>query len=153
MRYALVFLLAPALIGQNRASVAGTFGYSNFLDESAQHHVTFGGTARVYFTQRTALEPEVTYMYRSVEDKDLLLQANLTRDLGKATGRAVPYVIGGAGRIWTFNPRFTVSSWSAGGGVGTRIFVTERFFVAPEVRLGTEPIFRLQVSAGWTSRR
>lgn len=94
---------------------------------------------RISFTQRTAIEPEVTYLYRQTEDTDLLLQANLTRDLGKATGRAVHCVIGGAGRIWTFNPRFKASSWTAGGGVGTRIFLADRCFVAPEVRLGTEP--------------
>lgn len=153
MRSAVVCLLAvPALLAQSRGSVAGTFGYANFLDDSPQHHVTFGGAARVYFTQRSAVEPEVTYMYRSAEDKDLLVQANLTRDLGKATGRAVPYLTGGAGRIWTFNPRFTVSSWTAGGGVGTRIFISDRFFIAPEVRLGTEPIVRLQVSVGWARR-
>lgn len=153
MRYLVVWLAAvPALFGQGRGSVAGTFGYANFLDESAQHHMTFGGAARIYFTQRAAIEPEVTYLYRSAEDKDLLLQANITRDLGKATGRAVPYVIAGVGRIWTFNPRFTVSSWTTGGGVGTRIFLTDRFFVAPEVRLGTEPILRLQLSAGFARR-
>lgn len=153
MRPAILLLLAPALFAQIRGSIAGTFGYSNFLDDSAQHHVTAGGAARFYISQRVAIEPEVTYMYRSAEDKDLLLQANITRDLGKATGRAVPYLIAGAGRIWTFNPRFTVSTWTAGGGGGARIFVTDRFFLAPEVRLGTEPIIRLQLSAGWANRR
>ncbi len=128
-------------------------GFANFLDESYQGHVTAGGSVRAYFSRRGAIEPEVTYMYGSARDKDVLLQMNVSRDLGKATGRAVPFLIVGAGRLWHFDPLFTISTWTGGFGGGARVFVTERFFIAPEARLGTEPIVRFQVGLGWANRR
>ena len=112
----LPLLTALPALAQTRAYVGGTVGYSTFIDESDQSHVTAGGVARLYVSRRVAVEPEITYMYRSRFDKDLLLQGNISRDLGKATGKNVPFVTLGAGRLWTFNPRFTVSTWTAGGG-------------------------------------
>ena len=128
-------------------------GYATFLDDSDQSHATFGGSARFYFTRRNAIEPEVLYLYRNASDKDLLLQVNYVRDLGRAQGKAVPYVIGGAGYIWGLRSRFTERSPSASGGFGVRVFLRDRFFISPEVRLGAEPVFRLQVSFGWATNR
>jgi hypothetical protein len=128
-------------------------GYATFIDESNQSHVTFGGSPRFYFTRRNAIEPEILYLYRNADDKDLILQANYVRDLGAARGRAVPYLIGGVGFLWGFRTRFTETSGTLGGGVGVRVFLGGRFFVSPEIRVGAEPILRLQVSAGWASRR
>lgn len=149
---AILLMFVSAACAQTRASLAATFGYATFLDESSQNHVTAGAAARVYFTRRTAVEPELTYMYRSQADKDVLLQANLVRDLGRADGRVVPFLTAGAGRLWNIAPRFTVSTWTGSGGGGFRYFVTERFFVAPEVRIGSEPVLRIQMSAGWATR-
>ncbi len=90
--------------------VSASVGYATFIDESDQSHATFGGSARFYFTRRNAIEPEVLYLYRDASDKDLLLQVNFVRDLGTAKGRAVPYLIGGAGYIWGLRSRFTERS-------------------------------------------
>ena len=133
--------------------VSAGAGYATFIDESDQSHATAGGSARFYFSRRNAIEPEVLYLYRDASDKDLLLQVNYVRDLGPSTGKAVPYLIGGAGYIWGLRSRFTERSATASGGFGVRVFLSERFFVSPEVRLGAEPIFRLQLSFGWTSNR
>lgn len=133
--------------------VSAGVGYATFIDESDQSHATFGGSARFYFTRRNAIEPEVLYLYRDASDKDLLLQVNFVRDLGTAKGKAVPYLIGGAGYIWGLRSRFTERSPTASGGFGVRVFLGSRFFVSPEVRVGAEPILRLQVSLGWASNR
>jgi len=133
--------------------VAAGGGYATFIDESYQSHATVGGSARFYFTRRNAIEPEVLYLYRDAGDKDLILGVNYVRDLGRATGRVVPYAIGGAGFLWGFRPRFTETSGTVSGGIGARIFLGERFFISPEARFGAEPILRVQVGVGWASRR
>jgi hypothetical protein len=133
--------------------VAGGLGYATFIDESDQSHLTAGGSARFYLTRRNAIEPELLYLYRNAGDKDLVLQANYVRDLGHARGRAVPYLIGGIGFLWGFRTRFTETTGTLAGGFGVRVFVGDRFFLSPEVRLGSEPILRLQVGLGWASRR
>ena len=149
-------LLAAAVVTPAQklpVHVAGGLGYATFIDESDQSHVTAGGSARFYLTRRNAIEPELLYLYRNAADKDLILQVNYVRDLGQARGRAVPYVIGGVGFLWGFRPRFTETTGTLAGGFGVRIFGGNRFFVSPEVRFGTEPILRMQVSLGWASRR
>lgn len=157
MLYASLFALMFAFVlpAQNTQAiqVAGGLGYATFIDESDQSHITAGGAARVYLTRRNAIEPEVLYLYRNAADKDLILGVSYVRDLGKATGRAVPYAVAGVGYLWGFRPRFTETSGTVAGGFGVRIFTGDRFFVSPEVRLGTEPILRLMVSFGWASKR
>lgn len=158
-RVLLVLFSAFILRGQQQPApalpvhVSAGLGYATFIDESDQSHVTAGAAARVYFTRRNAVEPELLYLYRDAADKDLLLGVNYVRDLGQARGRAVPYAIAGAGYVWGFRPRFTVSSGTLAGGFGVRFFPGERFFVSPEVRIGTEPILRVQLSFGWATRR
>lgn len=150
---ALIFAFVLQAQPSQPVQLSGGVGYATFIDESDQSHVTAGGAARVYFTRRNAIEPEVLYLYRNAADKDLILGVNYVRDLGQARGRAVPYAIVGAGYLWGFRPRFTETTGTLAGGFGVRVFSGERFFVSPEVRVGTEPILRLQVSLGWASRR
>ena len=133
--------------------VAGGAGYGTFLDESAENHFSVGGSARFYFTRRNAFEPEVLFLYRDASDKDLVVQANYVRDLGQANGRVVPYVIAGFGLLREIRPRFSTSSATTSAGAGARVFVTRNVFLSPEIRLGTEPVLRFQVSAGWDARR
>jgi hypothetical protein len=136
---------------EQRAQVSAGLGYATFIDESGQSHATAGGAARVYFTRRNAIEPELLYLYKDAADKDLILGVNYVRDLGQARGRAVPYSTVGVGFLWGFRPRFTETTGTLTGGFGVRVFTSGRFFVSPEVRIGAEPILRLQVSFGWDS--
>lgn len=155
MKSLLFGLLACALLPAQTpgVQVSGAVGYATFLDESDQSHVTAGGSARIYFTRRNAIEPEVLYLYKDNSDSDLILGVNYVRDLGQARGNVVPYFIGGIGYLWGFRPRFTESTGTAGAGFGVRIFLHNRFFISPEVRLGAEPVFRAQVNLGWAARR
>jgi len=155
MKLFLLVLAGAAILPAQKLPVqlSAGVGYGTFLDESDQSHFTVSGAARFYFTRRNAIEPEVLYLYRDAGDKDLVVQANYVRDLGQARGRAVPYVIGGVGLLREIRPRFSTSSATVSGGIGVRIFMGDRFFLSPEVRIGTEPILRAQVSFGWASGR
>ena len=142
------------------AEVRATAGGVAF-DETS--HSAYGLSARFYVTRRLSVEPEFLYMRNSDTDQDYLFQPNVAFDLVDPTGRLVPYVIGGAGVLHhkarfsgfdfttgapvTFNNSFT--TWSASGGAGLKVFITDRLFVAPEARLGREPTLRATISIGY----
>ena len=120
---------------------------------------------RFYFTHRLSVEPEVLYMYHSRNDKDFVVQPNLAFDLTNPTGRFVPYLIGGAGLLHhrgqfttvdftspvprTITVTTSKNTWTASGGAGIKMFITDRLFVAPEARIGREPVLRGTVSVGY----
>ncbi len=144
-----------------KVEVKGTVGGALFGEEIP--HGVFGGSVRVYVSRRVSVEPEVLYMYNSPNDQDFLIQPNVAYDLTEPTGRVVPYVIGGVGvlhhqgRFFGFDfttgaPRTfdkSATTWSASGGAGVKIFVTDRLFVAPEARIGSEPTWRGTFSVGY----
>ncbi|MCC6537747.1 MAG: hypothetical protein IT162_09375 [Bryobacterales bacterium] len=147
-------LSAQTTATPSRVQLSGALGYATFIDESNQSHLLTGGAARFYFTRRNAIEAEVLYLYKDRADKDLVLGANYVRDLGSARGNAVPYFVGGVGYVWGIRPRFTETSPTISAGFGVRYFPRGgRMFVSPEVRLGSEPILRLQVNVGWATAR
>ena len=159
MRRLLLAMLVPAGLacGQIRSEVRGTFGHAAFIDESYLNHFVVGGSARFYLTRRLSVEPELLYMRESRRDQDWVLVPNVAFDFRRPDARVVPYVIGGAGLLrnkQTFgNWSYAANSWTVGGGFGAKIFLTERLFVSPEVRIGTEPIFRLTGSIGFVLSR
>lgn len=126
-------------------------------------HTVVGGALRVYVTKRISIEPEYLYMRRTEHDQDHVGQINVAYDFADPTHRVVPYVIGGGGvlhnrgRVFgadfvTREPfvreiRFT--TWTASAGGGLKIFLTERLFVSPELRLGREPTLRATVNVGY----
>jgi len=133
--------------------VRGTIGYSNFLDEGPLHHLVTGGSARFYVTNRVAVEPEFLFMYRSRQDIDFQVIPNVVFDFTKRESRFQPYAIGGVGlqrhRELTGTSYYWSNSRTATAGIGTKIFLSDRLFVAPEFRLGLEPIVRITGSVGY----
>ena len=131
----------------------GTVGYSNFLDENPLHHLVTGGSARFYVSNRVAIEPEFLFMYRSSRDLDLQFIPNVVFDFTKRDSRFQPYAIGGAGfqrhRELTGTGYYWSNSWTASAGIGAKIFLNDRLYVAPEFRLGLEPIVRVTGSIGY----
>ena len=131
----------------------GTVGYSNFLDEDPLHHLVTGGSARFFVTNRIAVEPEFLFMYRSSQDLDFQVIPNVVFEFTKRESRFQPYAIGGVGlqrhRELTGTGYYWSNSWTASGGIGTKIFLNDRLFVAPEFRLGLEPIVRITASVGY----
>lgn len=152
-RVGLFLLLATAAPAQTRLEVRGTAGGAWFLDESPIGHYAVGGSARFYLTERLSLEPEVLYLRKDRNDQDFVLLPNAAFDFVRRGRDVVPYVIGGAGLIRTRlrvgTGFFSSNSWSVSGGVGVKVFVSPRWFIAPEGRIGTEPLTRLTVSIGY----
>jgi len=131
----------------------GTVGYSNFLDEGPLHHLVTGGSARFFVTNRIAVEPEFLFMYRSSRDMDFQVIPNVVFEFTKRESRFQPYAIGGVGfqrhRELTGTGYYWSNSWTGSGGIGTKIFLSDRLYVAPEFRLGLEPIVRITASVGY----
>ena len=131
----------------------GTVGYSNFLDENPLHHLVTGGSARFFVTNRLAVEPEFLFMYRSRQDIDFQVIPNVVFEFTKRESRFQPYAIGGVGlqrhRELTGTGYYWSNSWTGSAGIGTKIFLSNRLYVAPEFRLGLEPIVRITASVGY----
>ena len=131
----------------------GTVGYSNFLDEGPLHHLVTGGSARFFVTNRLAVEPEFLFMYRSSQDLDFHFIPNVVFEFTKRESRFQPYAIGGVGlqrhRELTGTGYYWSNSWTGSAGIGTKIFLSDRLYVAPEFRLGLEPIVRITASVGY----
>lgn len=151
-----LLLWASPAFGEPLAGVMelrGTVGYSNFLDEDPLHHLVTGGSARFFVTNRIAVEPEFLFMYRSSQDLDFQVIPNVVFEFTKRESRFQPYAIGGVGlqrhRELTGTGYYWSNSWTASGGIGTKIFLNDRLFVAPEFRLGLEPIVRITASVGY----
>ena len=137
------------------------FGSATFGDDI--EHKVVGGAVRVYVTKRISIEPEFLYMRNGADDEDFIVQPNVAFDLTDPTKRFVAYAIGGAGVLHHkgrfFGNDFTtgaplvfdksVTTWTASAGGGVKIFLTNRLFVSPEFRLGSEPTVRATVNVGY----
>ena len=153
--FGLVLWASPAF-GEPLAGVMelrGTVGYSNFLDEDPLHHLVTGASARFFVTNRIAVEPEFLFMYRSRQDMDFQLIPNVVFEFTKRESRFQPYAIGGVGlqrhRELTGTGYYWSNSWTGSAGIGTKIFLSDRLYLAPEFRLGLEPIVRITASVGY----
>jgi opacity protein-like surface antigen len=131
--------------------VKGSVGYAGFEDES--NHVHVGGSVRFYVTPRFSVEPEFQYLRGSARHSDILFVPNLNWDF-RASGRVIPYITGGLGWMRStfgqFSPAFHHSEGFFQIGAGVKIRATDRWFIAPEFRLGTELHARTGVAIGYT---
>ena len=145
----LLFARSNMVAQPGTAEVRGTIGYTTFLDEAPQHHLLTGGSVRIYVTRRLSVEPEFLFLYRSERDKDIIAWPQIAYDFADPGSRVIPYVIGGVGLMHSIFPRFSTTESAVSGGFGMKVFVNDRVFVAPEARLGFEPILRFSVSVGY----
>jgi hypothetical protein len=158
MRLAATLLLACAALAQaeppRTVEVKGSAGYAGFEDEDTHAH--FGGSVRYYVTPRFSVEPEFQYLRGTNRHSDLLLVPNFNWDF-RAAGRVIPYLTIGFG--WSrssfgqFRPTFINSEGFFQGGAGVKIRAGERWFIAPEFRLGTELHARVGAAIGYTFAR
>lgn len=135
---------------------------SAVFNEDIEHKVV-GGAVRVYLTKRLSVEPEYLYLRHSDTDQDQLVQPNVAFDFTDPTKRLVAYGIAGVGVLHhkgrffgndfatgaprVFDTSFT--TWTASAGGGLKIFLTNRLFVSPELRVGREPTVRATVNVGY----
>ena len=138
--------------GSPRAEVKANFGGATFIvDDGGGHHLV-SGAVRVYVTKRFSIEPEFVYMRDGAADQDRLFSVNAAYDITDPGQRAVFYAIAGGGvqshrRNPPFDNGYTRGSWNA--GIGVKVFITKRLFVAPELRIGVEPIARATIGIGY----
>jgi hypothetical protein len=144
-----------------RPIVEAVLGSSGFVDEVWDHFLTAGAGARWFVTPRLAVGPEIVFQQGPDDASNLTVTGNLTFDLvDDAPGRrVVPYIAAGGGYLRqrtivgsgpgsdVLQP-FTSSEGTFSGGVGARIAIGSRFFVAPEFRVGWEPETRMTVMIG-----
>jgi hypothetical protein len=149
--------VATPVAGQDRpvAIVEASAGHAGFVPDSSIDHDYIGGGVRAYLTPKVAIGPEVVYMRRPHGEHVWFVTGNVTFDLVDTIARArpvVPYVVAGAGffRLTEMvgTGPYTSGEATAMGGIGARIALGDRFFVAPELRLGWETHFRLGVTVG-----
>jgi hypothetical protein len=153
---ALLLLLTAAAFAETKGSVdlKGSVGYTGFIDDA--NHLQTGGSVRIYVTPRFSIEPEFQYLRGANGHYDTVLIPNVNWDF-RASGRVIPYVTGGVGwmhsaertRFFNFNHNQTFVQ--VGGGVKLR--VNERWYVAPEFRVGSELHARASVALGYTFHR
>jgi opacity protein-like surface antigen len=148
--------------------IEAVIGRSGFIDEVWDHFTTVGGGARVFVTPRLAIGPEVAYLkgeYDALDASNVTVTGNITFDFVRDERRArfIPYFAAGAGYVRqktlvgsgpgsTALAPFTSGEVTMSAGVGVRIAVASRVFIAPEFRLGWEPETRLAVMLGMRTR-
>jgi len=146
-----------------RPKVEGKVIFGSAVFDEDLEHTLVGGAVRAYVTKRLSIEPEYLYLRRSKDDQDHLVQMNVAFDFTDPRKRLVPYVIGGAGVLHNrgrvfgsdfvtgapFVREISFTTWTASAGGGVKIFLTNRLFVSPELRLGREPTFRATINVGY----
>ena len=161
---------------QGRVEVAGSAGYLyRRIGIYSTNLITVGAAGRFYWNDRWSFAPEFERIRGnwefegrvSSESRGFQFNPFVAVDL-YASDRFRPYLVGGAGLI-----RYTRSYFGGyvpgadppvhtrsdemrnginfGFGAGARLFLTERLFVSPEVRIGI-PIVHASVAAGYVLR-
>lgn len=127
-------------------------GLACFVDEAwcDVPHAAVGVAPHLYFSRSWSFSPEFLYT-RSSWDYDLIFLPSLAANL-RHEGSVRPYAIVGFGILRHRDLRFRTiggTDWSLQGGFGFKIFLSPKVYVAPEFRLGWEPVFRLGASIGY----
>jgi hypothetical protein len=135
------------------ADIKGSLGWLGFPDEGIEGHLLAGGSVRYGVTRHFAIEPELLYLRGGGGHYDIVLMPNFVWQWGR--GRVRPYLTGGIGLIhskWPFANGFSTNEALVSGGFGTKVYVDDRWFLAPEIRIGWEPHVRFSVGLGYTWR-
>jgi hypothetical protein len=134
----------------------GTVGLGQvYLDSSFPDHSEAGGGARLFLTRRFAVQGDLL----TLRWNDPFLRSEQRRGVEHTrigyvsfvgtwgpTNRTVrPYWLAG---ISVFAGGEANTALGLNGGLGARIFVGDRYFLAPEIRGGLGPIFRASISGG-----
>lgn len=140
-------------------SFEGHIGYAGFVDESPVNHSIMGAAYRFHVSPRVSIGPEFIYMIGPGEDRDIFLTGDLWFDFIEPSpsgpARVVPYLVVGGGVMFHRNflhnegAKWFAREPAVTGGLGARIAVNDRWYVAPEVRLGWEAHVRFSAAVGY----
>ena len=146
------FVKIPLAAQSRPAELRFHVGRAAFLEDSG--HLSTGASYRHYFGRRGwALEPEYSFMTEGYHRDDMLI-LNVVKDLTKPTRRWTLSMIMGGGINFYRTKR---SSWKGlgglGWGMGLKVWASDRFFIAPQFRIGREPALRFSLTLGFAPRR
>jgi hypothetical protein len=157
----ITLLMAAVPLWGQRVEARFEAGVTSFADEGVDHHLALGASLRAYLSHRWSVDPEFLYLRRDhsfARHRDYVFWGNFAFDLRSRERAVVPYWFGGPGVInnrTSFGPG-TFSNTEAGfaTGLGVR-FLSQRWFVAPQVRLGlADSVFaEFTASVGYVLRR
>jgi hypothetical protein len=146
---------AHAQIGRPAPAIELTIGHAAFIDEDPIDHLVLSGGYRHYVGPRLSLGPEIQYMIGPGKDRDFFATGNVWFDvMGPDPRRRVtPYLVAGGG-IMLHYPEFDFlggpyKEGAATGGIGFRVAISDRWYVAPEARLGWEAHARVTATVGY----
>jgi len=153
---ALLFLLVAAgLQAEAPGSVDAKVSFGTVAFEDQEYHVHLGGSVRYYVTRRFSVEPEFQFFRGSSGHSDVLVIPNVNWDFRE--GRVVPYVTAGFGWMRSnfpqFRPSFSTNDGLLQAGAGVKLYPAKNWFVAPELRVGSELHARWGMAIGYTFRR
>lgn len=163
---AVVLVLAAGAAAGQTSRPASAFeihgGYAAFADESPVQHAIGGAAYRFHLSPRVSVGPELIYMSGPGEDRDIFLTGDVWFDFvapsPSGVKRVVPYLVAGGGVMFHRNFLYNEGTkWFARepaftGGFGVRIPLGERWYVAPEARLGWEMHIRFSAAVGYRFR-
>jgi hypothetical protein len=152
--FLLLLVLVPfSATGETTYGVKLIAGAAAFLDESTPlDHFVIGAAGAIDLSPRLHLEPQFLYMDGPESDRDITLTGNISYDILVAKNSAL-YLVGGGGLL-RHTEDFASGSFSSydgtfSGGIGIRFDLSENLFVAPEFRIGFEPLIQILGSAGF----
>lgn len=150
MRSVLLFAFVTLSVAAQHVDVKGSLGYTSFLDEAPDNHLLVAGSARFYITRKFSVEPEVQYLRRDSRHPDWVFVPNFTYDFKTGRRTLCHHRPRRATKLrQQFQPHRRIYQW---GQWGQALF-TDRWFIAPEFRLGLEPHARLSAAIGYSFRR
>ncbi len=165
-----LFLFLQPVCGQKRkVDVRALWGYAAGLEDTPPHAWVGGGAVTAAVGPRLRLGVEALQANMFGKYSDFKERATLVTPLMEfefSPGRRFnPYLAIGVGYtryralepnpLHFFDPSLPESEWrneggfNLAGGAGIRLFMTERFFAAPELRIGLIPFLRSTVSLGY----
>jgi opacity protein-like surface antigen len=146
-----VMLASPAFAQERPKGAAElTGGWLGYVDEGTDNRGLIGAAVKFHPSPRVAVGPELVYVIGPHGDRDVILTGNVTVDLLNA--RVTPFVVAGGGlfhqsvNFGSFKYTSTEGAFTAGAGM--KFNVTDRFYIAPEARIGWELHTRVSVAIG-----
>jgi hypothetical protein len=145
-------ILATPAFAQERATGSAELigGWLGYVDDDQDNRGVVGFALKFHTSPRVAVGPELMYVIGPHGDRDTILTGNVTIEM--LTGRVTPFVVAGGGLFHqsvdfgSFKYTSTEGAFTAGAGV--RFNVTDRFYIAPEARIGWELHSRVSVALG-----
>ena len=130
-----------------------TAGVTSYADEGAINEPAVGGGVRFYFSRRWSVEPEFIHTRSKnglTNSRNYNLWGSVSFDFRDPERSIVPYWHGGPGLIRHTNrfAQFSSSTTEAGfgTGAGVRFLLSDRVFVAPQLRLGVADAVFVEVT-------